>query len=34
VKDARDSGPTALGRRDYYNLPPIRTWFFSVRMGF
>jgi len=34
VKDSRDSGPTALGRRDYYNLPPIRTWFFSVRMGF
>ncbi len=33
-KDARDSGPTALGRRDYYNLPPLRTWFFSVRMGF
>lgn len=33
VKDARDSGPTALGRRDYYNLPPLRTFLFSVRMG-
>jgi TonB-linked SusC/RagA family outer membrane protein len=34
VKDSRDSGPTALGRRDYYNFPPLRTFFFSVRMGF
>ncbi|MBS1241698.1 MAG: TonB-dependent outer membrane protein, SusC/RagA, partial [Gemmatimonadetes bacterium] len=34
VTDARDSGPTALGRRDYYNLAPLRTFFFSVRMGF
>jgi hypothetical protein len=34
VYDARDSSGTRLGRRDYYNLPPLRSFVFSLRLGF
>ena len=32
--DALDSNGTRLGRRDYYNLPALRSFLFSVRFGF
>ena len=33
VADARDAG-AAIGRRDYYNMPPVRTFLATFRMGF
>lgn len=33
VADARDAGAN-IGRRDYYNLPPVRSFIATFRMGF